>query len=85
MSYKPHGAWRTMEVLEELALVSLDTSIGTSGRYDPPCGCGETHLFQVESPTLWNRTVLCTLLLFTYAHSFLKNGADLTLYVWRVI
>jgi hypothetical protein len=29
--------------------------------------------------------VLCTLLLFTYAHSFLKNGADLTLYVWRVI
>jgi hypothetical protein len=26
-----------------------------------------------------------TLLLFAYAHSFLKNGADLTLYVWRVI
>jgi hypothetical protein len=26
-----------------------------------------------------------TLLLFTYAHSFLKNGVDLTLYVWRVI
>jgi hypothetical protein len=24
-------------------------------------------------------------LLFTYAHSFLKNGADLTLYVWRVM
>jgi hypothetical protein len=29
--------------------------------------------------------VPCTLLLFIYAHSFLKNGADLTLYVWRVI
>jgi hypothetical protein len=29
--------------------------------------------------------VLCTWLLFTYAHSFLKNGADLTLYVWQVI
>jgi hypothetical protein len=29
--------------------------------------------------------VLYTLLLFTYVHSFLKNGADLTLYVWRVI
>jgi hypothetical protein len=29
--------------------------------------------------------VPCTLLLFTYAHSFLKNGTDLTLYVWRVI
>jgi hypothetical protein len=29
--------------------------------------------------------VPCTLLLFTYAHSFLKNGADLTLYVWRVM
>jgi hypothetical protein len=25
------------------------------------------------------------LLLFAYVHSFLKNGADLTLYVWRVI
>jgi hypothetical protein len=24
------------------------------------------------------------MLLFAYAHSFLKNGADLTLYVWRV-
>jgi hypothetical protein len=66
-------------------VVSLDTSIGTSGRYDLPCGCGEIHLFQVESPTLWSSTVLYTLLLFTYAHSFLKNGADLTLYVWRVI
>jgi hypothetical protein len=50
-----------------------------------PCGYGETHLFQVESPTLWSRTVPCTLLLFTYAHLFLKNGADLTLYVWRVM
>jgi hypothetical protein len=50
-----------------------------------PCGYGETHLFQVESLTLWSRTVPYTLLLFTYAHSFLKNGADLTLYVWRVI
>jgi hypothetical protein len=50
--------------------VSLDTSIGSSGRYDLPCGCGETHLFQVESPTLWSSTVPCTLLLFTYAHSF---------------
>jgi hypothetical protein len=29
--------------------------------------------------------VLCTWLLFTYAHSFLKNGADLTLYVLQVI
>jgi hypothetical protein len=65
--------------------VSLDTSIGTLGRYDLPCGCGETHLFQVESPTLWSRTVLCTLLFFAYAHSFLKNGTDLTSYVWRVI
>jgi hypothetical protein len=26
-----------------------------------------------------------TLLLFAYADSFLQNGADLTLYVWRVI
>jgi hypothetical protein len=26
-----------------------------------------------------------TLLLFAYVHSFLKNGVDLTLYVWRVI
>jgi hypothetical protein len=26
-----------------------------------------------------------TLLFFAYAHSFLKNGTDLTLYVWRVI
>jgi hypothetical protein len=75
------GSWLTSRSL----VVSLDTSIGTSGHYDPPCGCGETHLFQVESPMLWSRMVPYTLLLFTYAHSFLKNGADLTLYVWRVI
>jgi hypothetical protein len=49
------------------------------------CGYGETHLSQLESPMLWSRTVPCPLLLFAYVHSFLKNGADLTLYVWRVI
>jgi hypothetical protein len=63
---------------------SLDTSMGPRVVMTP-CGYGEIHLFQVESPMLWNRTVPCTLLLFTYVHSFLKNGADLTLYVWRVI
>jgi hypothetical protein len=72
MSYRPHGAWRTMEVLEEprwqigsrltsrSLVLSLDTSIGTSGCYDLPCGCRETHLFQVESPTLWSSMVPCT-------------------------
>jgi hypothetical protein len=63
MSYRPHGAWRTMEVLEELALVavgswltprslvvSLDTSIGTSGRYNPRVAVGRLIFLKLSLP-----------------------------------
>jgi hypothetical protein len=43
-------------------VVSLDMSFGTSSLYDLHVCVLETHLFQVESPTLWSKVVFCTLL-----------------------
>jgi hypothetical protein len=65
--------------------VSLHTSIGTSGRYDLCVAVRRLIFFKLSLPHYGVGRCSAPCFSFTYAHSFLKNGAELTLYVWRVI
>jgi hypothetical protein len=63
----------------------LTSQLGPRVVMTPRVAVGRLIFLKLSLPRYGVVRCPAPLLLFTYAHSFLKNGADLTLYVWLVL